>query len=1160
MLQHNKMKQTMSFSTTLVIGNGFLGEHIVNNLKTEQVFAVKLTDFLCGQYDSHLTTNTTIILTSAVVRHSLNDGDYALMKYINVDCAVDVAKKAVKHKCKAFFFISTTGAVDENQPCDGPPMNSTSRNSRNSWPYYHLKARCERQIAQYYDDLKETQTRFVFFRLPMLIGPPHSRNGLLGAQRSNRILINLINGKLFLDLGGIITICDVRDAAQQIAKAVDENVSSGCVEYIGIIGHNITITDLAHAMNCKEPYFSVLPSIGNFVGLCLSSLNVKLFGFDGLTFQMGSHNWGAYTKSKHMETMPLIKTVNDVRSFYKRSNGFLCIPPQKEEHEIQPKKKDPVRVYDGFNFKSLSQSCLEGQNYFVTGGTGFLGKMIIARLCLLTKPKSIYILVRGKSSRSADKRFRAILESPPLQKALEINKNVELKMVEGDCTQHLLGIDYPTLATLKSSIDVVIHSAASVSFTDSLKTCISNNVKSVSRLADLVNVFDSCPRMVYVSTAYVNRRSTTKLHAANTRAFSGLSSEMELDKVIQSACVSGFRRDNAYGFTNAYTFSKALAEEKLRYRLNQRTQLCIVRPSVIIESCSWPFPGYHFRMGGSIGVIYAILNKMVTRRYIAEDNDVYLNEVPVDMCADKIVEVASAQMENNSNKIQQFTYANSTSPKGTAPSKFRLCKFASIYGGIYNLPYQHQILMFMRWIYARLFHGSIHSNKIKNLAMILAENRTFVKKDFCFASDIKCMPPLSKDCTVLFLRDQIQNRIHGEKKEDKGIVSNDFVDIAGQRSDEKSTIQRMEEVLPFQWLLLSSFVLLWVILNMPFAVILMCTWAFVSCTCIEFKHDISPVYTILSYPIARILDTFYSHVWIHKHSMYKIDCTSKDVVVFCSSHSSYMDFILIPFIAYIFPLEFQIQRPNIVACESFAKIPVLGRLLKWCGAIFVSREKGTRGRSQTSSGLNMSDVFLSKILKQKGKGKPISFLVFPWGTRSRNDMAMDGKSGALIALDKAINSVGATVKYVSVGITYDRRLDETLLFEEKRRSINGHTSGCIKTFGLWIANAFKTRMLSNTNHVYGNIYVKFKSVCRKEDESVPMLTNRICNTINSLRYVSLYDIQCICKHTEFSKEEVVSKLQCKFNIAPLPLCDQWKYMLANDKYTLLRYAKYKPFL
>ena len=67
----------------------------------------------------------------------------------------------------------------------------------------------------------------------------------------------MINGKLFLDLGGIITICDVRDAAQRIAKAVDENVLSGCVEYIGIIGHNITITDLAHAMNCKEPYFSV---------------------------------------------------------------------------------------------------------------------------------------------------------------------------------------------------------------------------------------------------------------------------------------------------------------------------------------------------------------------------------------------------------------------------------------------------------------------------------------------------------------------------------------------------------------------------------------------------------------------------------------------------------------------------------------------------------------------------------------------------------------------------------------------------------------------------------------------------------------------------------------------------------------------------------------
>ena len=1132
---------------TIVIGKGFLGEHVVDRLASGDAMGVKLKDFLNGKYNKHLTPRTTIVLTSAIVRHTTDPNDYTTMKYINVDCALAVAKRAIAFRCKAFFFVSTTGAVNEHAPCDGPAMDASC--PRAAWLYYKLKAECEEELRRYYDTVDTPITRFVFFRIPMLIGPPCGTAGIDGAKRSNRVLLHLLNRNVPFDLGGVIALMDVRDAAGGIADAIDDD-GDALLERRGFIGYNLTISDLARALRCRVPWVHVPPVAGAVLGKCLTTLNMKVLGFDGITFQMGSHNWGTHTSRNAPSVRPLVDTLRDVRAFYHFPTAVFT------------KKKIDLPVYDGFHLEGLPDNCAKGKTYFVTGATGFLGKMVVARLCALARPRMVYVLVRGKRSKTAEERFDAILNSPPVRLAREACPNVTLRLVEGDCSKHCLGINVATLTDMKSSVDVVVHSAASVSFSDTMATCIQRNVHTATAIAELVNMMDRCRRLVYVSTAYVNKRSNS-VHPAHTRPLASLSAP-ELNRLIASVSRSGFSDNNPFGFVNAYTFSKAIAEEKIRHLLKSPTELCIVRPSVIIEACSWPFPGYHHGHAGTIGVMYLYLTQfLVTRGAFGNSNHKgKLDEVPVDMCADTIVATASSVHPNNQQR--QVRYVNATNPMGCTSIKQRM-KTVDKYQSFFDLPYQFECRMAVRWAALRFFDPPA-CKKLRTLATSVPQQAIFAKNRFHFVSDIPYKPGRSKKSTYLYLRDQIEERLCPRGALDKQLVSADFIDIAGQIHHRKPTVNRMDDVWSLQWLCLTFTIMCGGVVGYHMGwwplVLLAMAWLFLSSSkwTTTITSPFGALYTTISYPVARILDTLYSHVWVHKSSMYDID-TTKDAVVFCASHSSYLDFVLLPFIMYLFPETFQVQRPHIVACESFSKIPILGHCLRCAGAIFISRKKGERGKSATSPGLTLNDIFLSKLLAKKEGNVPVSFILFPWGTRSRDDIPLKGKTGALRAIRRAARSIGATVEYVSVGITYDRRLDESLLFEEKVQTTGGHARGALLQLVPWLARIFYTRMKSSANHVYGNVYVQFGNVPADPDEPIAKVTARICDRIASLRFVSLYDIECIRKHTKLSTKEIADTLrQAHFRVAPLPICDQWKHMLATDPYTFFRFSKYSQYL
>ena len=114
--------------------------------------------------------------------------------------------------------------------------------------------------------------------------------------------------------------------------------------------------------------------------------------------------------------------------------------------------------------------------------------------------RRVYALVRAENDEKAAERLRPGLESAFGKDGAEQER---LTAVAGDVQQPGLGLDPKTYARLCREVDVVVHSAASVSFTLGLEESRAINVGGTRNVIDFALDCDDIERFTYVSTAYV---------------------------------------------------------------------------------------------------------------------------------------------------------------------------------------------------------------------------------------------------------------------------------------------------------------------------------------------------------------------------------------------------------------------------------------------------------------------------------------------------------------------------------------------------------------------------------------------------------------------------------------------------------------------------------
>ncbi|CAN6285566.1 unnamed protein product [Urochloa humidicola] len=273
---------------------------------------------------------------------------------------------------------------------------------------------------------------------------------------------------------------------------------------------------------------------------------------------------------------------------------------------------------------------LGAKNFLITGGTGFLAKVLIEKI-LRTNPEvgQIYVLIKAKDSDTALRRLQNEVVDTELFKCLQeihgkdYSSFIARKLIPvvGDVREPNIGIAPELADEIAGQVDIIINSAANTTFDERYDVAMDINTVGPFRIMSFAQRFRQLKLFLQVSTAYVNGQrqgvvpekpfrmgdtiakelGSSAEHQSNTvldiEAEIKLAFDYSRRRSVDSASFAqemkdlGLERAKLHGWQDTYVFTKAMGEMVINSTRGE-VPVVTIRPSVIESTWRDPFPGW----------------------------------------------------------------------------------------------------------------------------------------------------------------------------------------------------------------------------------------------------------------------------------------------------------------------------------------------------------------------------------------------------------------------------------------------------------------------------------------------------------------------------------------------------------------------------------------
>jgi long-chain acyl-CoA synthetase len=329
----------------------------------------------------------------------------------------------------------------------------------------------------------------------------------------------------------------------------------------------------------------------------------------------------------------------------------------------------------------------------LTGGNGFLGKVILAMLLeRYPQVKHVHVLLRPGRQISAEERFKSEILDSPLMAALLATRGEQfvserVSIWPGDLSQPECGLDKQAFSAIASRVKLIINCAGKVEFFPPVDESLRANVDGVENAIALARRAGA--RLLHVSTCFVSgeanglieetepivgfyphrkgaedhsfdalaelaycREQVRLITASETSG--GTENPRSLSKeAAQKLVALGKRRAEHWGWVNTYTYSKSLGEQLIAREQDLRWS--IVRPAIVESALRFPFPGW---IEGGRTAAPLVLMAMGGLKHWPVSRNTPLEVVPVDLVAAAILAVGALLLDDRSESIYQLGTAD----------------------------------------------------------------------------------------------------------------------------------------------------------------------------------------------------------------------------------------------------------------------------------------------------------------------------------------------------------------------------------------------------------------------------------------------------------------------------------------------------------------------
>ncbi|KAG5676202.1 hypothetical protein PVAND_006051 [Polypedilum vanderplanki] len=286
------------------------------------------------------------------------------------------------------------------------------------------------------------------------------------------------------------------------------------------------------------------------------------------------------------------------------------------------------------------QEFYKDKTIFITGGSGFMGKVLIEKLLYSCSDlKQIILLIRSKNGKDEITRVKEFQKHSLFERIMKEKPKVmeKLKVISGEISQTNIGMSDENMQFVIDNTNIIFHVAASINLKASLKHNTLINFIATKKVLEIAKKIKNLTIMVHVSTAFCN----AGFSECKELVYDSTCDPLEIIKLVKSEdenSLVAIEKKLLERYPNTYLLTKRLAENLVKEEFDKNLPVCILRPSIVGPTLKEPFVGWEDSPSALTGVPLMVYTEVL--RCMRVNLEAKFNFIPVDVAINGFIMAA----------------------------------------------------------------------------------------------------------------------------------------------------------------------------------------------------------------------------------------------------------------------------------------------------------------------------------------------------------------------------------------------------------------------------------------------------------------------------------------------------------------------------------------